>query len=240
MLRFDCKNREKVLKALLNQVVKPRQQTCQTVVMVEYIKREMPDMNGTGERKAYYKVKTYSNLSSENFVKKICYPGSGLNQGDVAKVMCRMVDEMKRWLAEGHTITIDELGTFSLSIGVMDDDEVEDFDGNGKKVTAKRIGVRGVNFRPDKQLVRDIVRKCKLHKVYDSPNNRSPYTRDQRLKMAQDYIAEHHFMRVHDYETMTLLPHSTVAKELREFCVQPTGITSEGRGNTKVYVKITK
>lgn len=25
-----------------------------------------------------------------------------------------MVDEMKRWLAEGHTITIDELGTFSL------------------------------------------------------------------------------------------------------------------------------
>ena len=32
--------------------------------MAEYIKREMPDINGTGERKAYYKVKTYSNLSS--------------------------------------------------------------------------------------------------------------------------------------------------------------------------------
>lgn len=70
MLRFDCKNREKELKTLLNQVVKPKQQTCQTVVMAEYIKREMPDMNGTGERKAYYKVKTYSNLSSEDFVKK--------------------------------------------------------------------------------------------------------------------------------------------------------------------------
>lgn len=81
--------------------------------MPEYIKREMPDMNGTGERKAYYQVRTYSNLSSEDFVKKICYPGSGLNKGDVSKVMCRMVDEMKRWLAEGHTITIDELGTFS-------------------------------------------------------------------------------------------------------------------------------
>ena len=205
--------------------------------MAEYIKREMPDMNGTGERKAYYKVKTYSNLSSEDFVKKICCPGSGLNQGDVVKVMCRMVDEMKRWLAEGHTITIDELGTFSLSIGVMDDEEVEDFDGNGKKVTAKRIGVRGVNFRPDKQLVRDIGRKCKLHKVYKTPNNSSPSTRAHRQKMAQDYIAEHHFMRVRDYETMTLLPHSTAAKELRDFCVQPTGITSEGRGNTKVYVK---
>ena len=166
--------------------------------MAEYIKREMPDMNGTGERKAYYKIKTYSNLSSEDFINKICYPGSGLNKGDVSKVMCRMVDEMKRWLAEGHTITIDELGTFSLSIGVLDDDEVEDFEGNGKKVNAKRIGVRGVNFRPEKQMVKDIARKCKLHKGYDSPNNRSPYTRDERLKMAQDFIAEHHFMRVRD------------------------------------------
>ncbi len=37
--------------------------------MAEYIKREMPDMNGTGERKAYYKIKTYSNLRSEDFTK---------------------------------------------------------------------------------------------------------------------------------------------------------------------------
>lgn len=194
-------------------------------------------MDGSGERKCYYKVRTYSNLCSKDFVERLCYPGSGLNQGDVAKVLCRMVDEMKRWLADGYTVTIDELGTFSLSIGVMDDKEVEDFEGNGKKVTAKRIGVRGVNFRPDKQMVRDISLSCKLHKGYVSPNNRSPYTREERLKMAQDYIAEHHFMRVRDYEVMTKLPHSTAANELRDFCIQPTGITSEGRGNTKVYMK---
>ena len=46
---------------------------------------EMPDMNGNGERKAYYQVRSYSNLSSDDFVKKLCYPGSGLNKGDVAK-----------------------------------------------------------------------------------------------------------------------------------------------------------
>lgn len=87
------------------------------------------------------------------------------------------------------------------------------------------------------QMFKDIARRCKLHKGYDSPNNRSSYTRDERLKMAQDYIAEHHLMRVRDYEAMTYLPHSTAANELRYFCIQPTGITSEGRGNTKVYVK---
>ena len=140
--------------------------------MAEYIKREMPNMDGKGERKAYYKIRTYSNLRSEEFINKICYPGSGLNKGDVSKVMCRMVDEMKRWLAEGHTITIDELGTFSLSIGVLDDDEVEDFEGNGKKVNAKRIGVRGVNFRPEKQMVIMVVPATKkadiLNVLYDT------------------------------------------------------------------------
>lgn len=205
--------------------------------MAEYIKREMPDMDGSGKRKCYYKVKAYSNLGSKDFVKKLCYPGSGLSQGEVAKVISQLVKEMKLWLACGHTVTIDGLGTFSLSIGVTDDGEVEDFDGNGKKVTGRRLGVRGVKFRPDKQLVSDIDRACKLHKGYVSPNNRSPYTRDERLKLAQDYIAGHHFMRVRDYEAMTGLPHSTAAKELRDFCEQPTGITFEGRGNTKVYVE---
>ena len=34
--------------------------------MAEYIKREMQDMNGTGERKAYYKIKTYSTFAPRN------------------------------------------------------------------------------------------------------------------------------------------------------------------------------
>lgn len=32
--------------------------------------------------------------------------------------MSLLGDEMKLWLAEGYTVTIDDLGTFSLSVGV--------------------------------------------------------------------------------------------------------------------------
>ena len=31
---------------------------------------------------------------------------------------------------------------------------------------------------------------------------------------------------------------TTAANELRDFCMLPTGITSEGRGNTRVYVSL--
>ncbi|MDO4949737.1 MAG: hypothetical protein Q4E55_06175, partial [Bacteroidales bacterium] len=204
--------------------------------MAEYIMRELPDMDGSGEKKYYYQIRTFSHFTSKDFVRQLCRPGSGLSEGDVIKVMSGIVEEMNVWLSLGHTVTIDGLGTFSLSISVTDDVKAEDFEGNKKKVTGKQIKVRGVKFRPNKQLVKDIGSHCKLYKSKTLPNNRSPYTREERLKMAQDYLAEHHFMRVKDYESMTKLPHSTAANELRDFCIQPTGITFEGRGNTKVYM----
>ena len=206
-------------------------------IMIEYIKREMPDMDGSGKKKCYYKVRTSSHFKSDDFIELLCKSGSGLSKGDVVKVMGGIVDELKQWLPIGHTVTIDGLGTFSLSIGVTDDKDVEDFDGNGQKVTGKRLGVRNVLFRPDRQLVKDIADRCILHKGKAVANNRSPYTREERLGLALDYLAEHPFMRVSDYMSLTQLPHSTAAKELKEFCNQSTGITFEGRGNTKAYIK---
>ena len=38
--------------------------------MAQYIKKEMPDMNGTGSTKAYYKLKTWQRLDFDEFVKR--------------------------------------------------------------------------------------------------------------------------------------------------------------------------
>ena len=38
--------------------------------MAQYIKKEMPDMSGTGEQKAYYKLKTWRRLDFDEFVKR--------------------------------------------------------------------------------------------------------------------------------------------------------------------------
>ena len=206
--------------------------------MAEYIEKELPFNDGNGKKSKCCKILNAGNIGSKEFVKLICSPGSGLDEGDVAKVMCRMVDELKQWLAKGHSVTIGELGTFRLSLGFKDDAENEDSDDNDKKTTARNIKVRGVNFRPEKQFVREIGSRCKLRKGSESINNRSSYTLEERLRIAQDYLDEKHFMRVRDYAAMTRLPHTTAANELRSFSnMLSSGITSEGRGNTKVYVK---
>lgn len=38
--------------------------------MARYIKQEMPDLNGTGETKCYYRLEKRRNLSTKEFLKK--------------------------------------------------------------------------------------------------------------------------------------------------------------------------
>ena len=47
--------------------------------MAEYIKQEMCDLNGTGEKPVYYRMKIQRNMDMEDFVERITYPGSGLS-----------------------------------------------------------------------------------------------------------------------------------------------------------------
>ena len=97
-----------------------------------------------------------------------------------------------------------------------------------------------MRYVSDKDLVKDVNRMCHLSRAGVSRVNRSPYSKEQRLKLLQDYLSDatHPFIRVADYAELTNLPRSSAAKELCAFAQNhSTGIDFEGRRNTKVYVK---
>lgn len=207
--------------------------------MAKYITREMADMDGSGNKRIYYKVQTYRNISTKELIERICAPGSGVNSGDVAKVMLRLIEELKLTLAEGYSVTLDELGTFSLSIGKNTNIDDSENDDETKTNSRNDIVVKGVNFRPNKQFTKDVGEICKLQKGYESPINRSPFSKEERIQMAKDFINENGFIRVPDYQTLTHLPHSTAAVELKEISQdEANGISAIGRGNTRMYRKI--
>ena len=54
--------------------------------MAKYIKQEMPDMAGTGEKKVYYRMKTEQHFDSEKFVKWMTRYG-GLGRGEAMRVL---------------------------------------------------------------------------------------------------------------------------------------------------------
>lgn len=69
--------------------------------MAEYIKQEMCDLNGTGEKPVYYRMKIQRNMDMEDFVERITYPGSGLSRGSVIQVMTTVAEHLAYCMAEG-------------------------------------------------------------------------------------------------------------------------------------------
>ena len=206
--------------------------------MAKYIKQEMPDITGKGVHQVYYRMQTERNIGAAEFVEEVAGLGTGLSEGAVTHVLEQMVQTMARLLADGHTVTIGGLGTFRTAIGVMEGKEQDTFDADEPKRNAQSIEVKGVNFRADKALVKDIRVQCRLERGKESRLHRSPYTREERLARALAFMEEHTVLRVPDYVRLTGLSRTTASLELRELCQDPTsGIRSMGQRASKVYIK---
>lgn len=205
--------------------------------MAQYVKQEMPDLTGAGENKCYYRLQIRRNLSSSEFIKRAASHG-GLNESILQHALSDLVDQLAEDLADGYSVTLDGIGTFRASLGVREDKEMDTIDGEETKRNARSIQVTNVRYRSDKSLVNEVNLRCKLSRAGVGRVNRSPYSKDERLAMAQGYLAEHPVLRVKTYAELVHISPSSASKELRLFASNSaSGIKGDGRGNTKVYVK---
>jgi len=199
----------------------------------------MPDIQGTGENKCFYRLQKSGNLSSKELITCIDQPGSGLTEGTVAHVLQTLSHEMARALADGYSVSVDGLGIFKASIGVREDKEMDTINGDESKHNATSLQVTGINYRADKHLISDTDSHCHLTRGEVRKLCCSPYTKEERLQLALDFLNDptHPFMRLDDYVALTGLSKSLASKELVEFRENAeTGITTTGRGSNKMYI----
>ena len=207
--------------------------------MAKYIKQEMNDLNGKGKEKVYYRLQTERNISFNEFTQQIEQHHGIMHRGLVKNVMTHVVDAMAELLGNGYSVTIDGLGTFKASIGLEEDKVMDTFDGDETKRNARSLRLTGINYRADKELVKNSNQHCKLERAGEARLHHSPYTQEERLKLALQYLSEHGAMRVAEYMELTGLSRTKAAMELKEFRQDASsGITFIGRGSAKVYVKL--
>ena len=206
--------------------------------MAKYIKQEMPNLNGTEKPQVYYRLKTNRNIGTAEFVKEISRNGSVTDRAEIEGAIMRIADGLAELLGNGYSVTIDGVGTFKAGLGLKVDKEMDTFDGTETKRNARSLQLTHVNFRADKELIKKANLRCKLQRAGESRLHQSPYTKEERLKLALDFLDKHGAMRVVDYVEMTRLSRCVANKELIEFRRNPSsGISFIGRGNNKVYVK---
>lgn len=205
--------------------------------MAKYIKQEVPDMRGEGQTKAYYRMKTIRNIGMEEFVEIMTRHG-GMSRGTAIAALMQASDTLGELMGMGYTVTLDGFGTFKATVGVKRFKEMDSIDGDDPKRNAQSLCVDGVNFKVDKELVKQVDRHCKLERSHTSRLRKSPYTKEERLSRALAFIEEQGFMRLKDYVQLTGLSRSTAYRELQELCKDHTsGIDTSGRGAHKLYVK---
>lgn len=208
--------------------------------MARYIKQEMPDLLKTGERKAYYRLENSGNVTTDALIGKICaHPGLGVGEGAVRHVLATVAGELAHLLAEGHSVTLDGVGTFMATLAAR-----KAKDGGrsqpGAEHNADTIAVNGVKYRADQQLVRGVAQRCTLERGATRRVNSSPHAPAERLAMALAYLDDpgHPYLKVKAYAALTGLPYSTASTELARLAADPaSGLAAQGRGPAKAYVK---
>jgi hypothetical protein len=119
-----------------------------------------------------------------------------------------------------------------------EDKDMDTFDGDGTKRNARSLRLTGINYRADKSLIKQANQHCKLERAGESRLHHTPYSKEERLKLAQQYLEEHGAMRVVEYMELTRLSRTKATLELKEFRQDDSsGISFVGRGSAKVYVK---
>lgn len=206
--------------------------------MARYIKQELPDLRRTGEKKAYYRLKTEHKIDFHQFIDRISSHNSGISRGEAFRVLMHATDTLAELLAEGYSVTIDDMGTFKATVGLVEDKEMDSFEEGTPKLNARSLKIDGVSFQADRKLIVNVDKRCDLKRAGTSRLCRSPFTKEERLQKAQEYLKSHGAMKVKHYMEISGLSHTVAAKELREFENDAaSGITSIGRLAGKVYVR---
>ena len=194
--------------------------------MPKYVLQELPDEMTDGKKVLFPKMQTYTLHDFETVLKHMHTYAGSFSEGSMRAVIDALVQTMKSWMPLGHSIKIDGLGVFSLSLGF-----------NTSKY--HHVYIKGINFKPDAELLADMNSEATFDKAETEVKtiNKSKMSRKERIAKAKAIIEKCGYMTLTDYLVVTNLSRSSASRDLANIVADPTsGITTRGSHSHKVWV----
>ena len=203
--------------------------------MPNYILKELNKELTVGKKVVFPKMQTYSQHDFETVLKHMQTYAGNFSEGTMRAVIDALVETMKSWMPMGHSMKIDGLGTFSLSLGFKDKDTDEE-----PKTKYRHICIKGINFKPDAKLIAALNKQADFERAEKEVvvPRKCNYTTNERIEKAQAIIANNGFMTLSDYARATGQCRSAASNDLKRLTALPDSpIATRGSGSHKVWVR---
>ena len=202
--------------------------------MANYILQEMADGMANKKKAPYPKMQTYTMFDYEQVIKRIHVHSPAFSEATIRGVLDTLGEAIRDVLPMGHSIKIDGLGVFSLSLGFSDSPE------DKEKSAYRHVQARNVNFKVDKKLLSDINQQNTFERAEPGVKQfkKLKTTPAERLAKALDFIGQHGQMTLTDYVLLSGLSRSGASQELKRFTSDPASdLTTRGSHAFKVWVR---
>lgn len=210
--------------------------------MAKFIYQEIGGITNKGETIVKPRFVQTRQVDTGEFITELTRR-SAHTRGELLGMLSNIADTLPYFLAQGHSVRLEGVGVFTPTLAMRNDLPVTETDEEGRDTThnAKNVVVDTVRYTPDKTLVRTVRRSC--HPTHDRFQNNlramdTPYTREERLRLALSFLNSHPMLTVADYMEQTGLRHTMAAKELRELSEgDGAQLKPRGRGSHRYYTK---
>ena len=216
--------------------------------MANNILKELPGEMTEGRTVVYPKMQTYSLHDYEMVIRDMRVYANGIGEGIIRAVFDALTEAMTSWMPLGHTMKIDGLGVFSLSLGFDTSTASEKavlqeqaFDEDADpKLKYRHVCIKGINFKPDPDLLKEMNRQATFDRVGVDVEvqEKSPYSRAERLAKAKAIIRSYSYMTLTDYTVATGQSKSAASRDLKQIVADPdSGIMTRGEHSHKIWVE---
>ena len=213
--------------------------------MANFVLQELPEEMSEGKKVVFPKMQTYSLHDYDTVIKNMRTYAGSISDGLIRAVFDALVSTMQSWMPLGHSIKIDGLGVFSLSLGFDTSTPSEKAisqglqKGEAPKAKYRHVCINRINFKPDPKLLKEMNKQATFDRVSTEivAPKRCKYSQEERLEKAKAIIGKYGYMTLTDYALATDQSRSAASNDLKRLVADTdSGITTRGSHSHKVWI----
>ena len=213
--------------------------------MANFVLQELPEEMSEGKKIVFPKMQTYSLHDYDTVIKHMRTYAGSISDGLIRAVLDALVSTMQSWMPLGHSIKIDGLGVFSLSLGFDTSTPSEKAISQGlqkdeaPKAKYRHVCINGINFKPDPKLLKEMNKQATFDRVSTEivAPKKCKYSQEERLGKAKAIISKYGYMTLSDYALATDQSRSAASNDLKRLVADAdSGITTRGSHSHKVWI----